>query len=640
VSEEEKMRAARNTSTILNRVLPLLFVFVWTLSGAVPAGWAAGWQSGLEAKQVAGEKLPSLGVVQQWSLTAPDPGPQDAFGFAVAIDGSTAVIGARNADLDQGGGLIKDAGAAYVYTYNGKTWLLQAKLTAKGASAGDTFGVSVAISGSRILVGATGVDLTDPGEKGEELKDAGAAYVFTRSGGSWTQQVRLTASDPAEEDSFGSAVAIDGGTAVVAAETKSLMPLVNLGAAYVFYNSGGKNWKEQAKLLPADPYLGDYFGSSVAIDGGRIAVGAIQVPPIGESGPGKAFIFKRSGGTWVPEARLKAKGGHSGDGFGSAIALYGTTVVVGAPFADPDLGQGRVASAGAAYVFSRSGSTWKENAVLTASDGLAFNHFGDSVGIYSDLIVAGADGATQAGNSGSGAVYIFKKSKDAWNPQTRAVTDPTQEDDLFGKSVAVSRDWFVAGASGRDPESMSGAGQAFLNKLGPVQLPETGFAPGLRTVLPAQPASLAYQAYGAMTLEIPSLGTSLSILGVTKSGSGWDVRWLGDQAGYLEGTAFPTWPGNTGLAAHSTMPDGGPGPFARLGDLRWGDQVVLHAWGQRYLYEVRQNSLAAPGQLAVLKHENLDWITLITCQGYDETAGSYRWRRVVRAVLISVQPDS
>lgn len=633
------MRAAQKPPTLIYRVFAILIALVWTFSGAAPAGWAAGLGSGLESGQAATQSIPSLGVVQQWSLTAPDPGPQAAFGFAVALDGNTAVIGERNADLDLGGGLLKDAGAAYVYTYNGKTWLLQARLTAKDASAGDTFGVSVAISGSRILIGATGVDLTDPGEKGEQLKDAGAAYVFTRSGSTWTQQVKLIASDPVEEDAFGSGVAIDGGTAVVAAETKDFMPLLDLGAAYVFYNSGGKNWKVQAKLLPPDPYLGDYFGSSVAIYGNRIAVGAIQVPPIGESGPGKAYIFRRSGGTWTPEAKLKAKGGESGDGFGSAIALYGSTVVVGAPFADPDLGFGRVASAGAAYVFDRSGSTWKENTALTASDGMVFNHFGNSLGIYNDLIVVGADGATQAGNSGSGAAYIFQKKKNEWNPQTRAVTDPTQEDDLFGKSVAVSRDWFVAGASGRDPESVSGAGQAFLNKLGPVQLPETGFAPGLRTNLPAQPAALAYQGVG-MTLEIPGLGTRLPIQGVPRSGSGWDVRWLGEAAGYLEGTAFPTWQGNTGLAAHSTLPDGSPGPFANLGKLRWGDQVVLHAWGQRYIYEVRQNSLAAPGWTGALRHENLDWITLITCQGYDEANDSYRWRRVVRAVLLSVQPES
>ena len=628
------MRTFHTGRSILYRMLAIPLAIVWVLGEIVPIGWAAGSQSGLAA---APASIPTLGVVQQWSLAAPNPGFQEQFGYSVAIDGTTAVIGARNADVDLGGGVLQAAGAAFVYVYNGKTWVLQAKLVAKNASAGDTFGVSVAISGNRILVGATGVDLTDPGEKGDKLKNAGAAYIFTRTGSVWTQQAKLTAADPAEDDSFGSDVAIEQGTAVVAAETKSLSQLINLGAVYVFYNVGGKTWKEATKLLPSDPYFGDYFGSSVAIEGSRIAVGAIQTPPVGESGPGKAYVFRRNNGTWVEEAILEAESGRKGDAFGSAVSLYSGTLVVGAPYADPNLDDGRITSAGAAYVFDRNGSTWKQREVLTASDAGVFNHFGGSLAIDRSLIVVGAQGATQAGNSRSGAVYVYKKIQNTWKQQTRAVTNPTQEDDLFGKSVALSGDWFAVGASGRNPDSVTGAGQAFLNKLGPVQLPETGFAPGIQTQLPAQPLALAYQSGTGMTLEIPALQTSLEIVGVPASGNGWDVRWLGERAGYLEGTAFPTWAGNTGLAAHSTTEDGRPGPFARLSELSWGDEVILHAWGQKYLYSVRQNNLSSPSQLTSLKHENLDWITLITCQGYDEINDAYRWRRVVRAVLISVQ---
>jgi LPXTG-site transpeptidase (sortase) family protein len=615
--------------TGLRRICAIPIALAWILSSVAPAGQAAN-------PLAASSGIPSLGVVQQWSLSAPNAAPQDQFGYAVAIDGYTAVIGARNADPNLGGGALQDAGAAYVYTYNGKTWVLDATLTAKDAAPGDTFGVSVAISAGRIVVGATGVDLEDPNHKDKVLKDAGAAYVFTRSGGSWVQQAELTAADYAEDDAFGSAVAIYQNTAVVAASTKNLPPLVNVGAVYVFQNGGGKEWGQQAKLLPSDPFLGDYFGSSLAIYGDRLAIGAVQTNPIGENGPGKAYIFKRDGQTWTAEGKLQAQGGRSGDTFGDAIALYGDTLVVGAQHADPDLGAGRVTSAGAAYVFQRSGSDWEQSATLTAADGLVFDQFGRSVGIYGNVIVVGADGATQAGNSASGAVYVFQKGKDGWSLQTRAVTDPTSEGDLFGRAVAISRDWFVAGASGRNPDNISGAGEAFLNRLGTVQLPSTGFAPRLRTRLPAQPARLAYQDYGSMRLEIPSLGESLAIVGVPKSGDGWDVRWLGEQAGYLEGTAFPTWAGNTGLAGHSTLADGSPGPFAKLGMLRWGDEVIIQGWGQRYVYAVRQNSLVGPGQLGALQHEDLDWVTLITCQGYDELSGKYLWRRVVRAVLVAV----
>ncbi len=180
------------TVTSFKRICAIGMALALALGSVVPAGLAAN-------QPAASSGLPTLGVVQQWSLSAPDAGYQDQFGYAVAIDGNTAVIGARNADPDLGGGPVQDAGAAYVYTYNGKTWVLDARLTAKDAEPGDTFGVSVAINGSRIVVGATGVDLENHNKKGDELKDAGAAYIFTRSGGSWAQQAKLTADDYAEE---------------------------------------------------------------------------------------------------------------------------------------------------------------------------------------------------------------------------------------------------------------------------------------------------------------------------------------------------------------------------------------------------------------------------------------------------------
>jgi LPXTG-site transpeptidase (sortase) family protein len=594
---------------------------------------------GLAAIQPATPGLPTLGVIQQWSVSAPDANPLDEFGYTVAIDGNTAVIGARNADPDLGGGSIEGAGAAYVYVHDGKTWVLDAKLTAKDPSPRDTFGVSVAISGNTILIGATGVDLPDEDDDEEDgqLKEAGAAYVFARISGEWVQQAILTAADRAEDDSFGSAVALYKNTAVVAAESKDLFSLVDVGAAYVFYNSGGKNWKQQAKLLPPDPWLGDNFGASVAVHGNLVAVGATQLDPTDVSGPGKVILFKRDGVTWTQEAYLEEENGRSGDAFGNSVDIYGRTVVVGATRADPRSGTGRITSAGAAYVYTDNGNEWVETAALTAPYGLPFDQFGQSVGIYGDTIVIGADGATQAGNTRAGAVYVFKKSGSEWNMQTRAVTDPAGEGDLFGKSVGVSGNWFVVGASGRHPDAKSHAGEAFLSLLGAVQLPAAGFAPGVQTQLPVQPESLAYQDSGALQLEIPALGVQMPITGVPQSGAGWDVRWLGDQAGYLEGTAFPTWEGNTGIAGHTVLADGGPGPFARLYTLGWGDPVIIHAWGKRYIYEVRETSLVKPEALAVLKHEELDWVTLITCQDFDPSSGAYRWRRVVRAVLVSVQ---
>lgn len=172
-----------------------------------------------------------------------------------------------------------------------------------------------------------------------------------------------------------------------------------------------------------------------------------------------------------------------------------------------------------------------------------------------------------------------------------------------------------------------------------LELPKTGFAPDRITALPEQPSTFRYVQQGDMWLEIPSLGVSATIVGVPINEQGWNLTWLGDQAGYLEGTAYPGWPGNTALTAHVYLPNGKPGPFVQLHTLRWGDRVILHAHGQRYVYEVRSNRQVRPDDLSVLRHEEYSWLTLITCRGYNETTDNYRYRQVVRAVLIAVEPE-
>ncbi len=166
-------------------------------------------------------------------------------------------------------------------------------------------------------------------------------------------------------------------------------------------------------------------------------------------------------------------------------------------------------------------------------------------------------------------------------------------------------------------------------------LPETGFAPHRVTSIP--PQEVVYDALDGIVLEIPKLDVRVPIVGVPRGAQGWDLTWLWDQAGWLEGTAFPTWAGNTALTAHVYLPDGEPGPFIHLYDLRWGDRVILHAYGQRYIYEVRDVRLVSPDDTSVLGHKERDWVTLITCRGYDDALGDYRWRVVVQAVLVAVE---
>jgi LPXTG-site transpeptidase (sortase) family protein len=171
------------------------------------------------------------------------------------------------------------------------------------------------------------------------------------------------------------------------------------------------------------------------------------------------------------------------------------------------------------------------------------------------------------------------------------------------------------------------------------RLPKTGFAPRRVTVLPAQPGEKDYKQLDPLTLEIPRLGVKLPVVGVPVSAQGWDLTWLSNQAGWLEGTAYPTLAGNTGLTAHTYLADGTPGPFVNLGSLYWGDKVYIRANGNKYIYEVREVRLLWPEDVSVLRHEEYDWVTLITCREYNEKTRDYTYRVAVRAVLVKVEPE-
>jgi LPXTG-site transpeptidase (sortase) family protein len=186
----------------------------------------------------------------------------------------------------------------------------------------------------------------------------------------------------------------------------------------------------------------------------------------------------------------------------------------------------------------------------------------------------------------------------------------------------------------------SGADSSYTFRLFAAAAPATGFAPGRVTILPDQPASLAYADIGSLWIEIPSLGVRNTIVGVPVGEQAWDVTWLYDQVGWLEGTAYPTWDGNSVLTAHAYTADGLSGPFAGLSSLAYDSNIIVHMDGMEYVYEVRSNRLVTAGNTAYLaRHEDYSWLTLVTCQQYDEQTGSYRYRRVVRAVLVSVSAE-
>lgn len=189
----------------------------------------------------------------------------------------------------------------------------------------------------------------------------------------------------------------------------------------------------------------------------------------------------------------------------------------------------------------------------------------------------------------------------------------------------------AASASLQITSSSAGANIGAVSKL-----PETGFAPGrLSDLTHLHPE--VYWSTNDVVLEIPSLTVRMSVVGVPLKDGAWNVAWLGKQAGWLEGTAFPSWKGNSVLTGHVYLANGLPGPFVDLDKLKYGDQIIVHAYGQKYIFAVQTNAVVEPRDGSVMKHEEKPWLTLITCKEYDQKTNSYKKRVVVRAILISAQ---
>ncbi|WP_132000263.1 FG-GAP repeat protein, partial [Dokdonella fugitiva] len=333
------------------------------------------------------------------------------------------------------------AGAAYVFVRSGGSWSQQAKLVAGDPQANDYFGVSVALDGDTAVVGA---HYEDTGGA-----NAGAAYVFVRSGGSWSQQAKLVAGDAQADDWFGWSVALDGDTALVGAPREDDGGS-NAGAAYVFVRGGGV-WSQQAKLVAGDAQLGDQLGWSVAFDGDTALVGANGEDGAGTDA-GAAYVFVRSGASWEQQAKLMAVDAETNDQFGLSVALDGDTALVGA--------YGESAFAGAAYVFVRSGGGWSEQAKLVAGDAQSGDQFGWSVALDGDTALVGANGEDERGTD-AGAAYVFVRNGGSWTQQTKLVAGDAQVSDWFGWSVALDGDTVLAGANGED-DGGSNAGAAYV----------------------------------------------------------------------------------------------------------------------------------------------------------------------------------
>ncbi len=363
---------------------------------------------------------------QQAYLKASNPGANYEFGASVAISGDTLVVGspweasaATGVNGNQANTSAANSGAAYVFTRNGTTWTQQAYLKASNTGADDGFGHEVAISGDTVVIGAGGEDSNATGVNGtqanESASNAGAAYVFTRSGTTWTQQAYLKASNAGAGDLFGDAVGVSGDTVIVGAYGEgSTSPGVNgnqannsggwVGAAYIFVRNG-TTWTQEAYLKASNPstnpswYEGDKFGESVAISGDTVVIGAsgedsnatgVNGNQLNDSiaSAGAAYVFVRASGVWSQQAYLKSSNPGVVDDFGEAVGISGDTVVVGAPFVPAANG----GDAGAAYIFTRTGGTWAPSAFIQASNPGDLNVFGRAVGISGETVIVGSYG--------------------------------------------------------------------------------------------------------------------------------------------------------------------------------------------------------------------------------------------------------
>ncbi len=380
---------------------------------------------------------------QQAELTGADSALNDQFGGSVSISGNTALVGA----LDHAVGSNTDEGAVYVFTESGGTWSEQAELTAPDGASDDAFGTSVSISGNTAVVGA-------PNHTVGSNTDEGAVYVFTESGGTWSEEAELTAPDGTSDDAFGTSVSISGTTALVGAPYHKVGLYSAVGAVYVFSESGG-TWSEQAELTPSPGAFEDQFGSSVSLSGATALVGA-PVQTVQSQAQGAAYVFTESGTTWSQQAELTASDGLSNDLFGRSVSISGTTALVGA---DPTVGSNT--RQGAAYVFTESGTTWSQQAELTASDGAAFDHFGGSVSLSGTTALIGSVGHTVGSATEAGAAYVFTESGTTWSQQAELTA--SDGGGGLGDSVSLSgTTTALAGAPFHSGRAGANQGAAYL----------------------------------------------------------------------------------------------------------------------------------------------------------------------------------
>ena len=432
--------------------------------------------------------------------------PGDRYGWRVQIDGDTMAVSAiRETSCNNGVNPPENnngcdwAGAVYVFRRTGDVWNQEAYLKAGASDAQDRFGWSLDLDGDTLAVGGWVEYGCGDGPGADEMnngcQDAGAVWIFTRSGTTWSQEEYIKASNSDSFDRFGTSLALDNNTLVVGADGEASCTEANQsnnlcnesGAAYVFTRAG-TTWTQQAYLKASTVQAGDWFGHSVTLDGDTLAVGAPHEDSCADGvggdeaddlcpNSGAAYVFTRAGTVWTQRAYIKASNSDAGDELGYEwLALSGATLAMGAwnedscpAFPNTDESDNGCNNTGAVYVMTGSGASWTQQAFLKAINPDDTDRFGREMVLEGDKIAVGSlyekscigglvPDPADNNCASAGAVYLFTRVGTTWTHTRYIKGHVPRSGDAFSTGLDFDADWLAVGAYTEDACPLNGEG--------------------------------------------------------------------------------------------------------------------------------------------------------------------------------------